>query len=78
MYFIICGIKSHSHQNLSYLRSGVDYPRFLDDDTAEELLTPLLRQLNFWCECGVSQAFSILMCKLAITRLGKLRKFPVH
>ena len=33
----------HSHPNLSCLRCGVDYPRFIDDDTAEELLTPLLR-----------------------------------
>ena len=43
-----------SHQNLSCLRSGVEYPRFTNDDTTEELLTPLLRQLNFWCECGIT------------------------
>ena len=30
-----------SHQNLGCLTSGVDYLRFIDDDTAEELLTPL-------------------------------------
>ena len=37
----------HSHQNLSCLRNGVDYSRFIGNDTAEELLTPLLRQFNF-------------------------------
>ena len=43
----------HSYQNLSCIESGVGYPRFIENDTAEELLTPLLRQLNFWCECGI-------------------------
>ena len=43
----------HSDQNLSCLRSGLEYPRFIDDDTGEELFTPFLRQLNFWCECSV-------------------------
>ena len=43
----------HSHQTSSYLRSGVDDSRFIGNDTAEELLTPLLRQLNFWCESGI-------------------------
>ena len=44
----------HSHQNLSCLRSGVDYSQFIGNDTAEELLTPLLRQLlNFWRESGI-------------------------
>ena len=42
-----------SHQNLSCLRSGVHYSRFIGKDTAEELLTPLLGQLNFWCENGI-------------------------
>ena len=31
----------YSHQTLSCLRSGVDYSRFIGNDTAEELLTPL-------------------------------------
>ena len=44
----------HSHQNLSCLRSSVHYPRFIEDDSAEELLTPLLRQLNVWCECSIT------------------------
>ena len=39
-----------SYQNLSYLRSGVDYSRFIGSDTAEELLALLLRHLNFWRE----------------------------
>ena len=43
----------HSHQNLSCLRNGVDYSRFIGNDTSEELLTPLLRQLNFWRESGI-------------------------
>ena len=38
---------------LSCLRTGVDYHRLIDDDTTEELLTPLLRQLSVWCECGI-------------------------
>ena len=44
----------HLHQNFSCLGSGVDQCRFMGNDTAEELLTPLLRQLNFWCESGMS------------------------
>ena len=36
----------NSHQNLRCLTSGVDYFRFIGNGTAEELLTPLLRQLN--------------------------------
>ena len=36
----------HSHQNLSCLKCGVDYSRFIGIYTAEELLTPLSRQLN--------------------------------
>ena len=51
---LFCALLPNSHQKLSCLRSGVDYPRFIDDDTAEELLRPLLRQLDFWCECGIS------------------------
>ena len=35
------------------LRSDAAYPPFIDNDTAEELLTPLLTQLNFQCECGI-------------------------
>ena len=46
---------SHSHQNLSSHRSGVDYSRFICNDTAEELLTPLLRQYNFWCESSIEK-----------------------
>ena len=46
----------HSHQSLNCLRSSVDYSRFIGNDTAEELLTPLLRQPNFWCESGITQA----------------------
>ena len=41
-------------QNLSCLRSSVYYPRFIGNDTAEELLTPFLRQLKFWCKNGTS------------------------
>ena len=43
----------HSHQNISCLRSGVGYARFIDNDSAVELLTPLLRQLKFWCKYGI-------------------------
>ena len=43
-----------SSQNLSCLRSGVDYFRFTGNNNAEELLTTLLRQLNVWCESGVN------------------------
>ena len=43
-----------THQNLSCLRSGADYSRFTGSNTAEELLTTLLRQLNVWCESDVS------------------------
>ena len=43
----------HSHQNLSCLRSSMDYAGVIGNDTAEKLLTPLLRQLNFWCEGGI-------------------------
>ena len=31
------------------LISGVDYSPFIANETAEVLLAPLLRQLNFWC-----------------------------
>ena len=44
---------THSHQNLSCIKTGVDCPRFIGNDTAEELFTPLLRQLNFLCKCGI-------------------------
>ena len=49
----IVTIIPHSHQNLSCLRSGADCSRFMGNDTAKKLLTPLLRQLNFWCESGI-------------------------
>ena len=45
----------HSHQNLACPTNGVDYSRFIDNETAEELLTLLLRQLNFWCEYGIRE-----------------------
>ena len=41
------GIIPHSHQNLTSLRSDVDYSRFIGNDTTEELLISLLGQLNF-------------------------------
>ena len=44
----------HSHQNLSCLKSGVGL--FIDNDTAEEFLTPLLRQLKFQCECSIRES----------------------
>ena len=44
----------HPRQNLSCPRSGVDYSRFTGSNTAEELLTTLLRQPSVWCESGVS------------------------
>ena len=43
-----------STPKLKLSRSGVDYSRFTGNDTAEELITTLLRQLNVWCESGVS------------------------
>ena len=36
----------HSHQNLSCLRNGEDYSRFIGNDTAEEQLTVLLRRYD--------------------------------
>ena len=57
----------HSHQNLSCVKTGVDYSRFTVNDTAEELLTPLLRQLYFWCEIGID-VFLISSC-IATSRL---------
>ena len=36
-------------------QGGADYSRFIGSDTAKKLLTPLLRQLNFWCESGISE-----------------------
>ena len=45
----------HSHQNLCFLKSGVGHPR--DNDFAVELFTPLLIQLNVWCECGLRLFF---------------------
>ena len=50
---VITTLIPHSHLNLSCLRSGVDCSRFIGNDTGEELLTPLLRQPNFWCESGI-------------------------
>ena len=44
----------HLHQNLSCLKSGVDCSGFIGSDTAEELLTQLSRQLNVWCESGIT------------------------
>ena len=41
----------------SCLRSGVGYPRLIDNDFAVEIFTPLLRQLNFWCACGMRPFF---------------------
>ena len=37
----------HSYQNLSCLRSDVDYVKFMSNDTAEELLTPFYKTLTF-------------------------------
>ena len=52
----------HSHQKLSYLRFDVDYPQFIDEELlAEELLTPLFRQLNFWCECSLGSSMKFLV-----------------
>ena len=36
--------------DFTYFRGGEGYPRFTDDNTAEELLTTLLRELTSWCE----------------------------
>ena len=47
----------HSRQNISCLRSGIGYLRVIDNDSAEELFTSLLRQLNFWCECSTCLHF---------------------
>ena len=54
-------LRLHSHQNLSCRKTGVDCPRFIDNDTATELSTPLLRQHNCWCECGITQQTSVLV-----------------
>ena len=40
----------HSLENINCFKSGVGYSRFIEIDTANELLTQLLRQLNFRCE----------------------------
>ena len=39
-FFIV--LIPHSHQSLTCLKSGVDYSRFIGNDTAEELITPPL------------------------------------
>ena len=52
----------HPRQNLSCLRSGVDYSRFTGSNTVEELLTTLLRQLNV-CESGGVSHNNILEVK---------------
>ena len=43
----------HFYQGLNCLKNGGGYPRFIDNDTAQELITPILRQCNFWCEYGI-------------------------
>ena len=47
----VASLTPHSHQNVICLRSGEGYCRFyfIEFDTANELLTPLLTQLNFLC-----------------------------
>ena len=37
------------HCVFSYCRNGVGYPQLTDSDTAEKVLTTILRQLNFRC-----------------------------
>ena len=61
----------HSRQKLSCLRRSVDHPQFIDDEAAEELLTPLLRQFNFLCECGIRLPLNIT---IKISFICDLRK----
>ena len=46
---------------LSYLKSGVDYSWFIYNDTAEEWLAPLLRQLN-WMQYKTSYYMTSKLC----------------
>ena len=46
---------------LSYLKSGVDYAWFIYNDTAEEWLTPLLRQLH-WMQYKTSYYMTSKLC----------------
>ena len=50
----IISLIPHSHQNLSCLKTDAECPQFIDNDTAKELFIPLVRQLKFWCECGIT------------------------
>ena len=43
----------HSHQKSSCLKSGVSFSSTVSLPIKQENSTPLLRQLNFWCECGI-------------------------
>ena len=44
----------HSHQKLNCLRSGVGYSSTVSLSIYHGQLAPLLRQINFWWECGIS------------------------
>ena len=46
----------------------------MGNDTAEELLTPLLRQLNFWCESGIREVDSMERFKIIIHGMQKMPK----
>ena len=51
---IHCQLIPHSHQNLSCLKSGVNYSSTVSLPINQEQSTPLLRQIKFWCECGIT------------------------
>ena len=74
---IVDNLIPHSHENLSCLRSGVDNPRFIDDDTAEELFTALLRQPNFWHEYVINWKH-IILAKLLAKQLPRAPELFVN
>ena len=60
------GIIPHSHQNLSCLRSDVSNFLAVSLSVNRGQLAPLLRQLMFWCECGIRKPVldQLLVCRL--------------
>ena len=52
----------YSHQNVSCHKNDVGHPQFTDNNIAEKWLTPLLKQVKFWCvNLGESKGAQILL-----------------
>ena len=68
----------HSHQDCP--KSSVGYLCFKDNDTTKELLTPLLRQLNFWRECSINEIPKQIQLLDTIFKLNQIntKKSGVH